>query len=196
MDFKKISMDQQQKTHMKQTINPKHTWLGKLRPIELERIKQQIGTFAINEELIIFLETTIASKDGIEEKLLILYYAKKILPFIERKPDPEHFFTFEDDYRKDRERFDPIRWVDAEIDFWVNIKGINNQENNSKAIIDAKTELSKQWLTRDEIMIMLNLSRTTLNRRIAEGMPCHPRGKSNFFNLEEVSEWLKEDEAA
>lgn len=160
---------------------------------EERQLKKNMTSFSINEELIEFLHLKIKSIIDIDKKLWVLYFTKKTLPYLDRRPCPQHFRAFEDDYLMDRASFDPAKWVEKEIEFLLNIKTLGNERTPDQAILESKAELSKLWLNRDEIMELLSISRTTLNRRISEGMPCHPRGKSNFFNLEEVSEWLKQD---
>lgn len=181
---------------MKTIKSSKQQWPGSINPVEMERFKRKIAGYRINEELIAFLEQHLSAIVDIDGKLAYLFFAKKVLPYLKREPDARHFFAFEEEYRNDRLFFEPMKWLDNEIEFWTNIKTLDKSKETPQNIVEAKMELSKQWLTKEEIMEMLKLSRTTLNRRIAEGLPAHQKGKAVFFNLEEVSEWLKEDEAA
>lgn len=181
---------------MRTIKNSKQPWSDSITPVEMEKFRRKIAGYSINEELITFLEQHLSAIVDIDGKLACLFFAKKMLPYLKREPDAMHFLAFEEEYRNDRLFFEPMKWIDNEIEFWTNIKAFDKPKEASQNIVEAKMELSKQWLTKDEIMEMLKLSRTTLNRRIAEGMPCHQKGKAVFFNLEEVSEWLKEDEAA
>lgn len=181
---------------MKKARSSKQPWSGSINPVEMEKFKRKIAGYRINEDLITFLEQHLSAIADIDGKLTYLFFAKKVLPYLKRKPDAGHLLAFEEEYRNDRLFFEPMKWLDNEIEFWTNIKALDKTKEASQSIVEAKMELSKQWLTKEEIMEMLKLSRTTLNRRIAEGMPCHQKGKAVFFNLEEVSEWLKEDEAA
>lgn len=181
---------------MKTTKGSKQSWLGSISPSEMENFKKRIAGYRINEELIAFIEQHLSTTGSINEKLTYLFFAKKVLPYLKREPQTDHFLAFEEEYRNDRDFFEPMKWLDNEIEFWTNVSGLSQSKETPQNIVEAKMELSKQWLTKEEIMQMLRFSRTTLNRRIAEGMPCHAKGKAVFFNLEEVSEWLKEDEAA
>jgi len=181
---------------MKTIKGSKQPWLGSISPVEMEKFKRKIAGYRINEELIAFLEQHLSALVEIDGKLTYLFFAKKVLPYLKREPERGHFLAFEEEYRNDRVFFEPMKWLDNEIEFWTNIKALDKSKETPQSIVEAKRALSKQWLTKEEIMEMLKFSRTTLNRRIAEGMPCHQKGKAVFFNLEEVSEWLKEDEAA
>lgn len=176
--------------------NSKKPTLIGINLVEMENFKRKISGYCINEELLDFLERHLSAIDDIDKKLAYLFFAKKVLPYLKREPKLGHFLAFEEEYRNDREFFEPIKWLDGEIEFWTNIKALYRSKETPQSIVEAKKELGKQWLTKEEMMDMLRISRTTLNRRIAEGMPCHQKGSAVFFNLEEVSEWLKEDDAA
>ena len=181
---------------MKKLLNEPDHWNNLIKQSDLEKFERKISLMSINEELIQFLEKTIGSTQKVDSKILYLYYAKKVLMHCERKPDAEHFKSFFEFYKNDRENFDPLKWLEIELDFWNNIKVLTAEQKSSSEIAQAKLSLSKQWLTQEEAQEMFKFSRTTINRRIAEGMPFHQKGKSKFFNLEEVGEWLKDDEAA
>ncbi|TKB95741.1 helix-turn-helix domain-containing protein [Pedobacter cryophilus] len=180
---------------MKKISKYQTSWTSIAKPNELDKFKRKILLKPINQDLIEFIEDKIKGLIGIDEKMLYLHFAKKELLHTERRPDFEHFVAFEDNYMNDRQNFNPIKWIDVELEFWTNIKLLNSNQQTSSEIAQAKLTLSKSWLTQEEVQDMFKFSRTTLNRRIAEGMPCHQKGKFKFFNLEEVSEWLKEDEA-
>lgn len=180
---------------MNKPTSPKFHAQRPLSKDEELSFNKRISSFGINEQLIDFLTDKIGSVEELDKKLWLLFYAKKVLPYLSRMPDQDHFKAFEEDYLRDKLYFDPLKWIENEIAFLNNIKTLGNKKAPDQALLEAKADLSKQWLNRDEIMQLLSISRTTLNRRISEGMPCHPKGKSNFFNLEEVSEWLKHEPA-
>lgn len=181
---------------MKKLINYPNHWNNLIKQKDLERFKNRISLISINEELIQFIDDTINGVDGIDQKILYLCFAKKVLMHIERKPDEEHLRAFREQYQRDREVFNPIKWIEVELEFWSDAKILTSERKTSSEIAQAKLSFSKQWLSQEQIQEMFSFSRSTLNRRVAEGMPFHQKGKSKFFDLEEVSEWMKEDEAA
>ena len=84
---------------MKKAINTPDHWNNLVKQSDLEKFKKKITLMSINEDLIQFLDNTINSKQKVDEKILYLYFSKKILMHIERKPDAEHFKAFTEYYQ-------------------------------------------------------------------------------------------------
>ncbi|RYE35883.1 MAG: DNA-binding protein [Sphingobacteriales bacterium] len=140
------------------------------------------------------------------EKIRTLHLLKKLTIQIVRQPDPEHYKAYQDEYeelfdsiQEEQERHNPVKWLEAELEYFNNInKKLTVEEvtNELNVMQAAKERLSKAWLTKDEMMQLFDISKSTLNRRIAEGMPAHKKGKAVHFYLQEVNEWMKDEKAA
>lgn len=157
------------------------------------KIQSKVGSIIFNEELLKFMKSNVEAQKKINDKLYLLYLFKRIFATSVRNPEQAHFYLFEDEYLLDIKTYNIEKWLEVEIEFYKNVQSLEIQASH-QGLTEAKAELSKQWVTGEEIKEIFKWSRTTLNRRIAEGMPCHAKGKTKFFNLEEVGEWLRESE--
>jgi excisionase family DNA binding protein len=165
---------------------------------------QKFKRIIVNKELTEFISQCI-EKLPTKDKLAALYYFKKLAVQVYRQPDPEHFKAFEDIYLEEmsaianeQELYEPVKWIEAEIEYISNTaERLTTEDVNQRLDImqDAKLKMSKDWLTKDEVMNLFNISKSTLNRRVAEGMPAHKSGKSVYFYLEEINEWMKREAA-
>lgn len=156
-------------------------------------LKKKISQLTINSELINFIEENVNQLKTGTDKMIFLHLCKKLVLQVERSPDPDHYRAFEEEYENDRQTYDPIQWIEAELDYQQNLQALSQPQTLSSAVADeAKLRLGTTWLTKEEVMHMFKVSRSTLHRRIAEGMPCHKKGKFKYFHLEEISKWLKD----
>ena len=72
-----------------------------------------------------------------------------------------------------------------EIDYIISIKNLNDNKKLSNTAIE-----NKEWLNREEMLETFKISKSTLNRRIAEGMPVLKMGARLQFNRQMVNAWL------
>lgn len=154
----------------------------------------------VNREFIAFIERTIEELPQ-RDKLACLYYFKKLAVQVLRRPDPDHFKAFEDEYWEElsaiadeQKHYNPVKWIEAEIEYLQNTTPHLTKEdvNNQLDIMqEARQRLSKPWLTRQEVMQLFGFKKSTLNRRIAEGMPCEKHGRITSFHLDDINKWLK-----
>lgn len=164
------------------------------------KLKCKIKTLYVNKDLIQFFVAKIDGKT-IKDKLAILNYFKKLVQQIYRLPDPDHKAAFEEEYEAeqfaiaDEQAFyDPLKWLQAEIDYLdAQLERLTSTDVDERLNImqQAKERLSKEWLTKTEVMELFRISKATINRRIAEGMPAHKNGKMVYFYLEEINEYMK-----
>ncbi|WDF55257.1 helix-turn-helix domain-containing protein [Mucilaginibacter sp. KACC 22063] len=164
------------------------------------RLVKQTKMLYINKDFIEFIESTI-KKLPAKDKLAALYFFKKLAVQVPRYPDPDFYQAFKDEIDEEMSdvseqlNFEPIRWITAEIEYWLNSsERLTVEDVNQKLDVmqDAKKRLSKDWLTKEEVMELFRFSRATLNRRISEGMPHHKNGKKTYFYQEEINKWMKE----
>jgi hypothetical protein len=165
--------------------------------IELERT---IKRLYVNKELIAFMKAKIPNnaKDG----LAYLHYFKKLVQQVFRSPDPDHYKAFKEEYEAERIAiaeeqafYDPVKWLNAEIEYLLNTSTEASNEVTGEqhcSGVQASAMISMQWLTKLQVMDMLQISKTTLNRRISQGMPCHRNGKSTYFNMDEINHYLRQ----
>lgn len=168
------------------------------------QLEKDIKWLFINKEFIEFIQATI-NKLPQKDKLACLFYFKKLAVQIPRTPDPEHYKSHQEIYEEEMGKivdeqtfYEPIKWINAEIEYITSaIEHLTTEDVSHKIDImqEAKQRLSKDWLTKDEVMTLFNISKSTLSRRIAEGMPVHKRGKSLHFYLQDINVWMKQDAA-
>jgi predicted DNA-binding transcriptional regulator AlpA len=183
------------------------THIKKIRfhSINVDKLKGQIGRQYINKELILKIEQILASVHN-ADKLQFLCYLKKVIIQTPRKPDPDHYQAFKDEYDSEgieiaveQRLFDPVKWLEAEIEYITQpiLSHYSKEEvqNELNKLQEIKRELGKDLLTFKDVLALLHLSKTTLNRRIADGMPCYKQGRFVFFVLSEITEWIKKDAA-
>jgi len=161
---------------------------------------QRFKRLIINRDLTKFISESI-EKLPAKDKLAALYYFKKLAVQVYREPDPQHFKAFEDEYleelsaiKEEQKFYEPVKWIEAEVEYITNTaERLTTEDVNQRLDImqDAKLKLSKDWLTKTEVMNMFSISKSTLARRVAEGMPAHKNGKAVYFYLEEINGWMK-----
>ncbi|HTK19195.1 MAG TPA: hypothetical protein VL442_06775 [Mucilaginibacter sp.] len=169
-----------------------------------ELIEKRTKLLFVNKEFIQFIQL-ILSRMRQTDQLACLYFFKKLAIQVRRAPNEEHYNAFEDEYREalsliaaEQEFYEPVRWIEAEIEYRLNTaKYITADEIDRRVetVRKAKQHLDKPWLSKEDMMAMFGFSKSTLNRRIAEGMPCEKHGRIISFCLEDVSNWLKGEAA-
>jgi hypothetical protein len=178
--------------------------LTRFTALDQKKVIRRIGRLFVNQELTAYLNEVVCSVAS-KDKLTCLYWLRKVVIQTPRKPDADHYQAFKDEYEEllsaiaqEQEQYEPIRWLDAEIDYLQNTTPILSKEDVKAELHimqDAQQRLSKQWLTYDEMLTLFAISKSTLNRRISEGMPVIKKGRSRYFNIDEVSGWLKKEVA-
>jgi predicted DNA-binding transcriptional regulator AlpA len=199
MDNAKITMENQEIMNTQSTSDQKYHIMPQLTNSVKHQLAQSFKRLIINKELTEFISESI-KKMPAKDKLATLYYFKKLAVQVYREPDPEHFKAFKDVYLEEMSGiadeqafFEPVKWINAEIEYISNTaERLTSDDVNQRLEImqDAKLKLSKDWLTKEEVMQLFRISKSTLNRRIAEGMPHHKIGKAVYFNPKEINEWI------
>lgn len=153
----------------------------------------KISRLFVNKDLINFFERLLNESKEQKEKLIILLKLKKLVIQVVREPDPTQLKAESDEFRdyfksikKGQKFYDPIKWLDAEIDYLTSIKNLTDQANRSDNVDIEK----KEWLNRKEVLQLFDISKSTLNRRISEGMPVNGVGVRQMFNRQELNVWL------
>lgn len=178
---------------MTQTIDL--TILKYVQSPNIDCFKSKIRSLCTNEELIIFLEETTNRIKETEVKILFLHYLKKLIVQVDRPIDEGHYRAFQFEYDQDRLNFNPENWISAELEFLKAEQDFSCSKNASVIFDMAQNVNTPMPLLRHKDMEKLfKWSRSTLNRRIAQGLPLHqdPAG-AKFFDVNEVNEWIKEN---
>jgi excisionase family DNA binding protein len=168
------------------------------------KLESKVKRLYINKEFVDFVNVTI-NKLPIKDKLSALHFFRKLAIQTLRQPDPQHYNAFKDEYDEElsalaneQKHYDPVRFIDSEIKYIINsAERLTAEDVNKRLDImqEAKERLSKPWLTKGEVMELFDISKSTLNRRIAEGMPSHKKGKGVCFYLDELNEWMRSEAA-
>ncbi|MNE17336.1 Helix-turn-helix domain protein [compost metagenome] len=133
-----------------------------------------------------------------------MIYFKKIIIQCPRTPDELHYLAFKEQYLEEaqlmlveQQQFDPIKWINAELDF-IDVSRLipkNDFEDKYKVnstVLPAKVLITnKEILTLNDMLEMFNISKSTLDRRRKEGLPFSKVAKKLFFNKTEVNKWIE-----
>ena len=171
------------------------TMLKYVQSPNIDCFKNKIRSLGTNEELIIFLEETTNHIKEIEIKILFLHYMKKLVVQVNRPIDEGHSRAFQFEYDQDRLNFNPENWISAELEFLKALQDFSSSKNTPVTFDLGQNINAPMPLLRHEDMEKLfRWSRSTLNRRIALGLPFHldPAG-AKFFDVNEVNDWIKEN---
>ena len=187
-----------------QTNNNDHQQTKLTAQIKAE-LKRKIKVLYVNKDLIQFIEAKILSK-ATKDRLALLHYFKKLVQQVYRSPDPDHKAAFEEEYEMeqltiaDEQAFyDPLKWLQAEIDYLdaqIERLTAHNVDQRLDIMQQAKERLSKEWLTKTEVMELFSISKATINRWISDGLPAHKIGKMVYLYRDEINEYMKQNKAA
>lgn len=168
------------------------------------QLEKRVKRIYINKELTEFITKTIDALPA-KDKLAALHFFRKVAVQTLRQPDPEHYAAFKDEYdeelstiQDEQQHYEPVRFIEAEIVYLTNTaEKLTSEDVNKRLDVmqDARVKLSKDWLTKEEVMTLFHISKSTLDRRVAEGMPAHKKGKAVHFYLAEITDWMKSDAA-
>lgn len=187
----KISSDHQTKTY----LNSKFTFAEKAK------LTNKIARLYINEELVNFIREYIEPFSK-KDKLTCLIWFERTVAQTYRSPDLDHYAAFSDLYDQElsaialkQKFYEPIRWLQAEIKYVTNsveLLSVKDVQRELSIMQEAKQRLSKDWLSFKEVMQLFSVSKSTLHRRVANGMPCHKKdGKAVYFFLNEINEYMR-----
>lgn len=168
-------------------------------------LERDIKRLFVNKEFIDFIKSTLNELPN-KDKIPCLHYFKKLAVQVRRTPDPDHYKAFEELYEaemaqiEDEQKFyDPVKWINAEIEYLLTATEYltaADVDQRLDVMIAAKQKLSKDLLTADEVRQMLNISKSTLNRYVADGLKRQKRGKFVYFCLQDINDWIRNDAAA
>ena len=155
-----------------------------------------------NLDLIQFIDDLLKSSSDQAQKEKFIKWSKRIVLGTKRSPDPMHFEAFEDEYKlefdaisEDQKRHDPVKWLENELEMLVSngYKEIHNSEVN---LVDVETKLDiynfpKDLLSAKELMALLGISKTTLDRRKEDGLRFYKDGRKVYFKRSDVIRYLE-----
>lgn len=162
----------------------------------LSLLKNEVKSLYVNQELIAFMQELTDIAKTKDDKQYYLLFCKKIILQTCRFPDQNHYEAFKEEYnqffeetRAEQVMFDPIKWIDAQLEF-VDIDD-KRKERNMNIENDKNQSSQKQGLmTFEEVKNHLRTTKLALRRRMEEGMPCFKLGNQWRFRIDEVSAWL------
>lgn len=153
----------------------------------------KVSRLYINKDLIEFIRNLISDTEEAGDKIKMLIKLKKVVIQTERQPDyleqqleADNFRQFFISIKKEQDFYEPIKWIEAELDCLNTLKSIQIKPDQ---VINSISE-NKQMLNKDEMLKAYNISISTLKRRIAEGMPAVKMGAKMMFNRNKVNAWL------
>jgi hypothetical protein len=172
-------------------------WKAAGKEKKFDVIIKHLRTLYRNRELVSLMSELMDQIPNFNEKEFYLLFLRKAILQVQRKPDPEHFKAFEDEYLQELEEISqeqlehaPLKWIEAELEFVRHAKELNLRD-----VVIPQTETSpvnskKDWLTFPEVMDIFHLSKSSLRKRIAEGMPVSKLGTRLMFNQDLVYDWV------
>lgn len=170
-------------------------WKNNSKKDRLSLLEKEILSLYINKDLVEFLNQLTKEVFTRSEKLHYLEFCKKTINQNVRKPNEDHYLAFKEEYdsffrsiKKDQLVYDPIKWIDAEINYIQAINLIDDKDVDK--VLDASSKPNKDWLTFSEMLTRFETSKMALRRRMAEGMPFVKFGNQLRFFPKAVDEWL------
>lgn len=170
-------------------------WEERNKQERLELLRKFIKPIYENKELNLFLAEVMERVTSIDEKIYYLQYCRRFIAQTERKPHQNHYEEFMNEYADffeeieyEQELHNPLKWIDAELQYQQFLKS----EGQSKAD-DKHPQIStaeKDWLTTSELLSWLGISKATLHRKMAQGLPKTKIGKIVRFAPDEVKAWI------
>lgn len=167
-------------------------WEQRNKQERLELLSKFIKPIFINKELRAFLIKVVESISSVDEKIYYLEFIRKVLAQTNRQPDYSHYKAFEDQYnnllkdiKQEQKIHNPITWIDAELQYQHFMKSIKPVEGNPQPI-----DFNKKWLTAQEMAKYLGIGKSTLERKVAFGLPQEKFGRRVFYSPEKVNDWL------
>lgn len=158
----------------------------------------KISRLYVNRDLVNFFRRLMTDAKDDNERLLLLLKLKKLVLQVPREPDanelaaePEKFYVFFNEIEREQAFYDPIKWLDAEIEYLFSVqKSVDVEVKEKIAFKDI------EWHTEEEVLRYFKISKSTLNRRIAEGLPAYDFGARPLFNTKEISNYLIKQKVA
>lgn len=163
---------------------------------DLRLTTSKLSSLFVNKELIDYINKITANIKSIDSRELALTKIKKILIQVPRLPenrfltiDQPEFAEFCLQIRLEQEAYNPLKWVQAELDLIRYIKYTN--------VIDIGITNSHEdlWIRKEQVLKKFDISTSTLNRWISEGMPCSKVGAKINFSVKGVNKWLEDRSA-
>jgi len=163
----------------------------------LSLLKKTIRNIYSNKDLVTFLEQLLHLVINPNEKKVVLLFAKKIVNQYPRKLQSDFYEAVKEEveanrntFEREQKEYDPQRWIEHELDFIEDTAQLNVTEVGFKKIYTSPVSLEKELLTREELMDLLQISKSTLDRRRWDGMPHIKKGRKIYFKKSEVFNWL------
>ena len=163
----------------------------------LTLLKRTMLTFHRNKELIGFLDVFIKSVSDQCERKLTLLFAKKTINQFPRALPEDYIKAFEEElnlnsdvFCEEQRMYDPNNWIDCELDFIEQKTQLNLNEVPLNKIHSSEKTLEKELLTKEDALVLLKISKATLDRWRWEGMPCFKEGRKIYFRKTEIVNWL------
>lgn len=146
-----------------------------------------------NQELISLINRVLTHTETFMEREQILNKMRKLIIQTLRQPDEiqyqaekAEFDQYLNGIIQEQEIYNPIAWIDAELNYLSYVKLQGN--NGSKTAVS--DTIVNDWVDSKEVMRVFGFARSTLNRRIGEGMPVSKIGGKKMFNCQKINEWL------
>jgi len=169
-------------------------WEQRTKQERLDLLRKFIKPLYVNKELNLFLVKALENVKSVDEKIYYLQYCRKVIAQTERKPHQNHYEAFADKYddffvriAKEQKLHNPIKWIDAELQY---LQFLKSEAQNKADACQQVTTANKDWLTTSELLNWLGISKATLHRKMAEGLPKTKIGRGVRFAPEKVRAWI------
>lgn len=182
---------------------------AKGRQHQYQLLRSVIKRMYRNTKLIGFMEDLLEHMGSKDEQRLLLHWCKRIALSTKRQPDPAHLEAFHEDYQMEFDAIadeqaahDPIKWLDHELEcLEIDLSELmvakpSNEPLGSPSFqqspipIDIYTT-AKELLSAKEVMGLLGISKTSLDRRRVDGLRAIQNGRKLYFQRKEVIRYLE-----
>lgn len=182
---------------------------AKGRQHQYQLLRNAIKRIYRNTDLIRFMEELQQYMGSKEDQKLLLHWCKRIILSTKRQPDPDHLEAFQEVYQmemaaiaEEQAEHDPIKWLDHELQcLEINLNELmitkpSNEPAGMPSFQQATIPtdiytIDKELLSAKEIMKLLDISKTSLDRRRADGLRAIKDGRKVYFQKKEVIRYLE-----
>lgn len=178
------------------------------RQAQYQLLKDTLTGLYRNTELIKFLEQLMLKIGSASEQKLLLLWSKAVVLGTNRQPDPDHYEAFREEYQvyfntiaTEQQKVDPIRWLDHQLsclehhldDLLVSKQGLQPATETTivQPIPSDLYATDQELFTAAELMKILGISKTTLDRRRGDGLREIRNGRKLYFKRTDVIKYLE-----
>jgi hypothetical protein len=141
-------------------------------------IIRRLKVTVVNQDMVTLIKRLLACCDSVFDRERTLLVLRKLLLQNPRTPDPDEYNSkreYFDSLTKEQRLYDPIKWIDAELQY----------------LSSSQLSIENKEIFNEHDLLQIFGSRSTLQRRIDEKMPCAKFGNIKLVTKKLFMEWIE-----